>query len=102
MKPHRTSVSEGVRNLAFLGHGINIVFPQETAQTRDRILKAGGAVATEYLPNEHYQKRYFVERNRLQAGLADFVIPVEAHPTGGTAHTVRFARQLGKPVIGIR
>lgn len=99
---HRTSLNEGIRNLAFLGHGINIVFPQETASTRERILKAGGAVATEYMPNEHYQKRYFVERNRLQAGLADLVIPVEAKPAGGTAHTVRFARQLGRAVAGIR
>lgn len=99
---HRSTLNEGMKNLAFLGHGINVVFPQGTAETRTRLLRSGGAVASEYLPDETYQKRYFVQRNRLQAGLADIVIPVEANPTGGTAHTIRFARQFGRQVIGIR
>jgi DNA protecting protein DprA len=99
---HRTSLGEGVRNLAFLGHGINLVFPQQTAELRHMIIRSGGAAVSEYLPGEHFQKRYFVERNRLQAGLADLVIPVEATPTGGTAHTIHFARQYCRPVVGIR
>lgn len=99
---HYSSLGEGVTNVAFLGHGINIVFPAGTKDLREMIVNSGGAVATEYLPGEHYQKKYFVERNRLQAGLADIVIPVEANPRGGTAHTIRFARSFGRPVIGIR
>jgi DNA protecting protein DprA len=99
---HYYSLSEGIVNVAFLGHGINTVFPAGTKRLRESIIQRDGAVATEYLPDEHYQKKFFVERNRLQAGLADVVIPVEANPKGGTAHTIRFARSFGRPVIGIR
>ncbi len=99
---HRVSLAEGVKNLAFLGHGINQMFPAKTKEVRRRIVEDGGAVVSEYLPNEHPSKSYFVERNRLQAGLADLVIPVEAKPTGGTAHTIRFARQYTRRVVGIR
>lgn len=99
---HRASLQEGVKNIAFLGHGINVVFPATTKTIRQLIIDRGGAVASEYLPNEHYQKHYFVERNRLQAALSQIVIPVEANPKGGTAHTIRFARNYKRQVVGIR
>jgi DNA protecting protein DprA len=99
---HRESLAEGVKNVAFLGHGINFVFPASTGDLRKLIVDRGGAVATEYLPNDHYQKAYFVERNRLQAALASIVIPVEANPRGGTAHTIRFARKYNRQVVGIK
>ncbi len=99
---HKASLQEGVLNLAFLGHGINLIFPVQTKQIRQQIVERGGAVATEYLPDEHYQRSYFVERNRLQAAMADLVIPVEAGLKGGTAHTVRFARKYRRAMLGIR
>lgn len=97
---HRAALRDGVRNVAFLGHGIDVVFPAETADIRARIVRTGGAVASEYLPGEHYRKAQFVQRNRLQAGLADLVIATEGQRTGGTAHTVRFAATYRRPIIG--
>lgn len=98
---HYHSLNMGVTNLAFLGHGINLVFPEETADIRRTIVEKGGAVVSEYLPKQHYQKRQFVERNRLQAALADLVIPVEAAASSGTAHTIRFARRYHRPLVGM-
>ncbi len=99
---HNTSLNEGVKNVAFLGHGVNFAFPEKTVELRQRIVRDGGAAVSEYLPHEHPAKHYFVQRNRLQAALADIVIPVEARPEGGTAHTIRFAKQYQRRVIGIR
>ncbi len=99
---HRASLREGVRNVAFLGHGINMVFPASTKSVREQIVKKGGAVVSEYLPDEHSRRSSFVERNRLQAGLADIVIPVEATSRSGTAHTVRFAGKYSRQVVGMR
>lgn len=99
---HRTSLQEGVPNVAFLGHGLNIYFPSKTTELRKTIIEKKGAIATEYLPDETYQKHFFVERNRLQAGLADLVIPVEANIKSGTAHTVQFARKFNRKIVGIK
>ncbi|GEM_PF-752750 len=99
---HRASLQEGVRNLAFLGHGIDVVFPSSTAWIRDHIVEEGGGVATEYLPREHYRASYFVQRNRLQAALADLVIPIETRQEGGTAHTIRFARRYRRRILALR
>jgi DNA protecting protein DprA len=97
---HQAALRDGVRNVAFLGHGIDVVFPAETAEIRARIVSTGGAVASEYLPGEHYRKAQFVQRNRLQAALADIVVAAEGQRTGGTAHTVRFAATYRRPIIG--
>jgi DNA protecting protein DprA len=99
---HATSTAIGTRNIAFLGHGINYTFPASTAPERAAIIQKGGAVVTEYLPDEKFQKAYFVRRNRLQAALADLVIPVEADSKSGTAHTVNFAKAYGRKLIGMR
>jgi hypothetical protein len=99
---HRTTLQEDVTNIAFLGHGIKLSFPATTKSLREKILQNNGVIATEYLPNVHYQKAFFVQRNRLQAALADVVIPVQANAKGGTAHTVRFAKKYGKRLVGIK
>jgi hypothetical protein len=67
---HARALEFKVRNVAFLGHGINLVFPAETRQLRERIIEDGGAIATEYLPDERYRKQQFGPP------------PMYAHPTG--------------------
>ncbi|MFO0938348.1 MAG: DNA-processing protein DprA [Gemmataceae bacterium] len=98
---HQQTLHHGMKNIAFLGHGINFTFPEGTSDLRRQIVATGGAVVSEYLPSQHYQKRQFVERNRLQAALADIVIPVEAAATSGTAHTINFARRYARPLVGM-
>ncbi len=98
---HYYSLQQGIKNIAFLGHGINLVFPEATVGIRKAIVRQGGAIVSEYLPSQNFQKRQFVERNRLQAALADVVIPVEAAAASGTAHTIRFARRYHRPLVGM-
>ena len=98
---HAEALEENLKNVAFLGHGINIVFPKQTQRLRERIVESGGAIASEYLPDEKYNKAYFVQRNRLQAALSDLVIPIEAGVQSGTAHTVRFAIEYKKALVGV-
>lgn len=98
---HASALADGIKNVAFLGHGTDLVFPAGTAELRERIISNGGAVVSEYLPNEGYRKQYFVQRNRLQASLADIVVGVEGERAGGTAHTVRFAVDMRRYLVGL-
>lgn len=99
---HRASLDRSIPNIAFLGHGINMVFPASTSPTRKRILDTGGVIATEYFADENFQKAYFVQRNRLQAALSKLLIIVEAKQSSGTAHTLRFADKYKRPVLGLK
>ena len=99
---HQSSVDQNLPTIAVLGTGIMADYPKNARVLRQRILDTGGAIVTEYLPNETYSASNFVRRNRIQAALARALIPVQWRAKSGTAHTVRFALDLGRPVAGLR
>jgi DNA protecting protein DprA len=99
---HSLAARYSMPQVGVLGTGINVIFPRTTAPLRRAIVETGGAVVSEYLPTENYGKAQFVRRNRLQAAFAAVVAPIEGAVSSGTAHTLRFAQELDKPIIGVR
>jgi DNA protecting protein DprA len=99
---HEWCLRLSLPTISVLGTGILAPYPAKHAPLNDEIVAAGGAVLTEYLPTQGPSGQQFVWRNRLQAALGCATIPVEWKRKSGTAHTVRFSRALGKPVIGLR
>lgn len=96
---HEYSLRFGVPTIAVLGTGILRDFPVDSTPLRREIVEQGGLVISEYLPNQSYARETFVRRNRLQAGLANLVIPVQWRAKSGTAHTVRFAHEQRRPIL---
>ena len=99
---HEYSLRFKVPTIAILGTGILSDYPRGALDLKQRIVANGGAIITEYLPRETYSAQNFVMRNRLQAALGRALIPVEWNPKSGTAHTVRFAAALGRPIACLR
>ncbi|OHD04538.1 MAG: hypothetical protein A2095_02675 [Sphingomonadales bacterium GWF1_63_6] len=95
---HEHSLRAGVPTIAVLGTGMLDDYPKGSGVLREHILETGGTVVTEYLPRVSYSAENFVQRNRLQAALGRILIPVEWNRRSGTAHTVRFATQLHRPI----
>lgn len=99
---HENSLRAGVPTIAVLGTGILDNYPKGSDVLRKRILEAGGTIVSEYLPHASYSAENFVQRNRLQAALGRALIPVEWARRSGTAHTVRFATALRRPLACLR
>jgi DNA processing protein len=99
---HELSLRTKVPTIAVLGTGIFSDYPKGAVALRERILDGGGAIVTEYLPHESYSAENFVRRNRLQAALAHVLVPIEWAARSGTAHTVRYALKLRRPIAGLR
>jgi DNA processing protein len=99
---HETVVEIGGQTIAVLGTGISVVFPAGTAGLRRLIVDTGGSIVTEYFPYDTYNRNHFIQRNRLQAALASIVFPVQCAERSGTAHTIRFAQELGRGVVGVK
>jgi len=99
---HESSLRAGVPTIAVLGTGILEEYPKGAAPLRGHILGTGGLIVSEYLPHISYSAENFVQRNRLQAGLGRVLIPAEWQRRSGTAHTVRFATQLRRPIACLR
>jgi len=99
---HDQVVTMGGQTIAILGTGLENNFPQSTAHLRSPIVKHGGAIVTEYFNKEQYSRQRFVQRNRIQAALSQITVPVEAGVPSGTLHTIRFAEQFGRLVVGVK
>lgn len=99
---HEWSLRAGVPTVAVLGTGILSDYPKGAETLRERILEQGGALVTEYLPRETYSAENFVKRNRLQAALGRLLVPLEWNARSGTAHTVRFATAMRRPIACLR
>lgn len=100
---HRWSLRMKVPTIAVLRTGLALNYPKGSRELREVIVGAGGAIVTEYLIHDTYSGENFVRRNRLQeAALNSVVIPIEWAAKSGTAHTVRFAITLRRPVACLR
>lgn len=98
---HEESIRYGIPTIAVLGTGINQNYPRGSALLRAEIVRHGGTIITEYLPNQTYSGENFVRRNRLQAALCNTLVPVEWKIKSGTAHTVEFAFKYGRKIANV-
>lgn len=99
---HQAAVEAGGHTVAVLGHGHEKIFPKQNAGLAQTILESGGALVSEYAPGIDVKPYQFVERDRIQAGLADATIMVQTDLEGGSWHAARkalaYGRLLGYPV----
>ncbi len=98
---HEWCLHVGLPTVSVLGTGILTTYPAKHAALADQIIAADGLIVSEYMPHQGPSGENFVWRNRLQAALGCVVIPAEWSKKSGTAHTVRFARKLGRPVLSV-
>jgi DNA processing protein len=87
--------------VAVLGTGIDVIYPERNAPLFAEIVRSGGALVTQFPAGATPRKGAFPIRNWLIAAFADVVVVVEAGAASGTAHTVRAARKLGRPVAAV-
>ena len=94
---HEGALAAGAATIAYVGNGLGATFPPEHRALEERIVRSGGAVCSELLPDEPPSRRSLVRRDRLQAAHAAAVVLVQSEADGGAMHTMRFARALSRP-----
>lgn len=86
---------------AITAFGLGIT-PNNNAYLLRQIVAEGGLLLSEYAPNVQESSATLVERDRLQAGLADVVLLVQSDDKKcGSMHAVRTAIENRKPVFAI-
>jgi len=85
--------------VAVLAQGLDTgVYPAENRPLANRILDEGGCWISEYSLGVRGRPNFFVERDRLQAGLSAGVVVIETDIKGGTMHTVGYCLEQRKPL----
>jgi len=92
---HREALAQGYETVAVLAHGLDEIYPTMHRQTAIDMLKQGGLL-TEYMTQTNADKRNFVQRNRIVAGMADATILVESAAKGGGLITMGIAQSYDR------
>ncbi len=99
---HRGALLRGGRTTAFLGHGLDTLYPRENIPLARSILERGGLLMSEYPAGTRIAPRNFVARNRLQVALARATLVIQSGAKGGTIHTGNMTLAAKKPLFCIR
>lgn len=97
---HRGALSAGAPTVAVLASGIHTRYPSSHENLFGQIMD-NGAIVSESPPREPAQKRRFIARNRILAGLTKATCVVEATDRSGTSSTAREALNMNRIVAGV-
>ena len=97
---HQSALGVNGKTIAFLGSGMDIVYPPENLGLYQKIA-AKGAVISEFPFRRKADRRTFPMRNRLVSGISSGVLVVESGSSGGSLITARFAAEQGRSVFAI-
>ena len=90
----------GAPPIAVVGSGLDRVYPRENASLWERVADRG-VIISEYPLGAAPVAWQFPARNRIIAALADVVVVVESHLTGGAMGTALEATRRGRPVLAV-
>lgn len=87
---HREAIKQGIPTLIIPAHGLDRIYPYAHRPEAVASLTHGGLL-TEFPSGTEPIAPYFIQRNRIVAGLADAVVVVESREKGGSLVTARMA-----------
>jgi len=97
---HEGALAAGATTVAFLGHGIDRVYPAQNHELAHRIA-ATGALCSEYPLGSPPRREHFPQRNRLISGLSLGTLVVEAARRSGSLISARLAAEQGREIFAI-
>lgn len=97
---HRGALAAECPTISILAGGIDRPYPAGNYQLLCRIIELG-AVVSEAAPGCAPSKSRFLVRNRLIAGSSSGTVVVEAALRSGSLNTARWARDIGRHVMGV-
>lgn len=97
---HQGALDSEGKTWAFLGCGLDQIYPRENQRLADEIL-VKGALLSEFTPGTPPNAINFPARNRLISGCSRGVLVVEAAKKSGALITVDFALEQGREVFAV-
>lgn len=87
---HRAAIECGIPTIIVPAHGLDRIYPNAHRQDAIQALEHGGLL-TEFPSGTDPIAPYFVQRNRIVAGLSDATVVIESKERGGSLITAKMA-----------
>lgn len=98
---HRSTIDSGGKTVAVLGSGLANLYPPENIELARAVVRAGGALVSEYPMNTKSTRYTLPRRNRIIAGLSCRTLVIEAAERSGTLMTAAYAAKKGCRVFAV-
>ena len=95
---HRAALKVGLPTIGVVGHGLDMLYPQEHYNMSRKMLDNGGLL-TDFTSGTMLAPENFPKRNRLIAGLCDAIVVVESKYSGGAIITADIAFSYNREVM---
>ena len=92
------ALSEDGKVITVLPCGLDDIYPVRCKSLSEKILKNGGCLISEYPCGVKPEKRTFVERDKIQAGISKKIFVIYSDLNSGTMHTVKYGINDNKPI----
>ncbi len=95
---HDQALKSNLSTLACMAHGLNQIYPPEHSSYVNRIKETGGFVS-EFTTGEKFDRKHFLIRNRIIAGMAHATVVIQSKIRGGSMITAHFAHQYNRELF---
>ncbi len=98
---HKAALDAGLSTVAVPGSGLgwDTLYPRANVGLAREILAAGGALLSEFEPDQEARDYTFPQRNRIMVGLTRATLMIEAKERSGSLITARLATEYNRELL---
>lgn len=98
---HQAALDNGINTIAVIGSGFDNIYPEKNKTLYKNIINSGGAVVSEYFPDQKAAPWTFPRRNRIISGLSQGTLVGEAGLKSGALITARLTLDQNRELMCI-
>lgn len=97
---HKAAMKNRLQTVACLAHGLNFMYPPAHQKYCDEMEENGGFI-TDFGYQSPFDRKNFLSRNRIIAGLSEATVVIESGSKGGSLVTADLAFSYGREVFAV-
>ncbi|MEP5340019.1 MAG: DNA-processing protein DprA [Algibacter sp.] len=97
---HKAALEHKLQTVACLAHGFNRIYPEVHKKYVSEVNKNGGFFS-EFWSTAEFDRKHFLRRNRIIAGVSEATIVIESAEKGGSLVTADIANSYNRDVFAV-
>ena len=97
---HKAALKHGLQTVACLAHGFNRIYPEVHKKYVSQV-DANGGFFSEFWSSAEFDRKHFLRRNRIIAGVSEATIVIESAKKGGSLVTADIANSYHRDVFAV-